>query len=253
MISIIAVMLCCFLLTMGAYVENCIGQQCSELVSIPLLDNMKATLKADLDVAELNKVLQKYIQQEVIKAVKGTFDTQMEGAVEQITDNVTRLTQSNVNAAIEKFQDCVCAKAFVGFSAYMSDGFVVAHSQSLSQGSTLIFDRTETNTAFVYNTNTGVFTAPSSGMYALTWTICVDSRIKDEDIGEFGTELVVDGQICGALHADTEQHADDDCSTGFIIKNVRRNAYLRNIYAHQGAILSREDRTRTTFSGWKLN
>ncbi|XP_071154769.1 heavy metal-binding protein HIP-like [Mytilus edulis] len=253
MISLIAVQLCCFLLTTNAHVEDCIGQQCSEVISIPLLDNMKATLKADLDVSELNKVLHNYIQQEVIKAVKGTFDTQMERAVEQITDNVTRLTQSNVNAVVEKFQDCECQKRFIGFSAYMSDGYVVAHSQSLTQRSTLIFDKTETNTASVYSEKTGVFTAPSSGMYAFTWTICVDSRIKDEDIGEFGTQLIVDGQICGALHADTEKSADDECSTGFIIKNVKNNAYLRNIYAHTGAILSRADRTRTTFSGWKLN
>lgn len=112
MISIIVVQLCCFLLTTNAHVEDCIGQQCSEVVSIPLLDNMKATLKADLDVAELNRVLHRYIQQEVIKVVKGTFDTQMERAVEQITDNVTRLTQSNVNAAVEKCQGKVSYDAF---------------------------------------------------------------------------------------------------------------------------------------------
>lgn len=135
----------------------------------------------------------------------------------------------------------------------MSDGYVVAHSQSLTYRSTLIFDKTETNAASVYSETTGVFTAPSIGMYAFTWTICVDSRIKDVDIGEFGTQLIVDGQLCGAVHADTEKSNDDECSTGFIIKNVKKHAYLRNIYGHQGAILSRAGQTRTTFSGWKLN
>ncbi|CAG2188877.1 unnamed protein product [Mytilus edulis] len=102
---------------------------------------------------------------------------------------------------------------------------------------------------------TGVFTAPSSGMYAFTWTLCVDSRINDGGYGEFGTELVVDGQICGTLHADTESHADDACSTGFIIKYVRKTGkvYLRNNDDHQGSFLSKDSQTRTTFSGWKLN
>ncbi|XP_071123781.1 uncharacterized protein, partial [Mytilus edulis] len=147
------------------------------------------------------------------------------------------------------------SKAFVGFSAYMSEGFVDGHSKFLSQGKSLIFDQTETNTAGVYNTNTGIFKAPSSGMYAFTWTLCVDSRINDGGIGEFGTELVVDGKACGKLHADTEHAADDACSTGFVIKYVRGGGtvYLRNIYEHQGRILSKENRTRTTFSGWKLN
>ncbi|CAG2221860.1 unnamed protein product [Mytilus edulis] len=122
-------------------------------------------------------------------------------------------------------------KAFVGFSAYMSEGFADSHSKSLSLGKPLIFDQTETNTAGVYNIHT------------------------DEDIGEFGTELVVDGKACGKLHVDTEHAADDACSTGFVIKYVRdgRTVHLKNIYTNQGRLLSKERQTRTTFSGWKLN
>lgn len=104
MIFTLAIQFCCFLFTIGANIDNCIGQQCSEVVSIPLVDKMKATLKADIDIAELNKVLQKYIQQEVTKAVKGATFNQMEGTVNQITENVTRLLQSNVSATIDKFQ-----------------------------------------------------------------------------------------------------------------------------------------------------
>lgn len=146
-------------------------------------------------------------------------------------------------------------KVFIGFSAYMSEHSVKAHSKSLKKGDTLIFTKTETNSYQVYKTATGVFTAPSSGTYAFTWTLCVDSRIKDGGYGEFGTELVVDGQICGTLHADTESKSDDACSTGFIIKYVRKTGkvYLRNNDDHQGYILSNDSQTRTTFSGWKLN
>ncbi|VDI17657.1 Hypothetical predicted protein [Mytilus galloprovincialis] len=146
-------------------------------------------------------------------------------------------------------------KAFKGFSAYMSQGFVDGHSKSLSEGKTLIFDMTETNTDGVYNTKTGIFKAPSSGMYGFTWTICVDGGKNDGGFGEFGTELVVDGKICGKLHIDTEVRHDDECSTGFVIKYITEGgaARLRNIYSHQGRLLSNENRTRTTFTGWKLN
>lgn len=95
----------------------------------------------------------------------------------------------------------------------MSHGFVDGHSSSLSQGKTPIFDQTETNTAGVYNTNTGIFQAPSGGMYAFTWTICVNSNINEGGYRELGTDLVVDGRICGNVHADTETGGDDACST----------------------------------------
>ncbi|XP_071177987.1 uncharacterized protein [Mytilus edulis] len=147
-------------------------------------------------------------------------------------------------------------RTFIGFSAYMSHGFVNGHSSSLSQGKTLIFDQAETNTTGVYNTNTGIFQAPSGGMYAFTWTICVNSNIKDGGgYGEFGTDLVVDGRICGNVHADTETYGDDACSTGFIFKYVRegRTVSLRNTSDHQGRLRSSDGYTRSTFSGWKLN
>ncbi|VDI58752.1 Hypothetical predicted protein [Mytilus galloprovincialis] len=114
---------------------------------------------------------------------------------------------------------------------------------------------TETNTDGIYSTNTGIFKAPSTGMYAFTWTICVDSFTDDDGYGEFGVELVIDGKICGKIHADTEVRTDDQCSTGFVIKCMTEGgaARLRNIYVHQGRLLSNENRARTTFTGWKLN
>ncbi|CAG2192896.1 unnamed protein product [Mytilus edulis] len=128
-------------------------------------------------------------------------------------------------------------KAFIGFSAYMSQGFVDGHSKSLSEGKTLIFDMTETNTDGIYNTNTEA------------------QRRYDGGYGEFGVELVIDGKSCGKVHADTEVRSDDQCSTGFVIKYMTEGgaARLRNIYTHSGRLLSNENRTRTTFTGWKLN
>ncbi|XP_063447804.1 uncharacterized protein LOC134727357 [Mytilus trossulus] len=133
----------------------------------------------------------------------------------------------------------------------MSQGFVDGHSKFLSLGKTLIFDMTEINTDGIYNTNTGIFKAPSTGMYAFTWTICVDSITDDDGYGEFGVELVIDGKNCGKIYADTGVRTDDQCSTGFVIKYMTEGgaARLRNIYIHQGRLLSNENRARTTFTG----
>jgi hypothetical protein len=40
----------------------------------------------------------------------------------------------------------------------------------MTNGATLIYDRTVSNQHGYYNTRTGIFTAPSNGMYAFTWT-----------------------------------------------------------------------------------
>lgn len=130
-------------------------------------------------------------------------------------------------------------------------------SQSMTNGDTLIYDRTVSNQNGYYNTRTGIFTAPSSGMYAFTWTLCVDSRHTDGanwSRGEYGTELMYGTAVIGILHADTETSGDDDCTTGFVVKYVleNREIRIRNDYAHQGRLLSIEGHTRTTFSGWKL-
>ncbi|XP_063448021.1 collagen alpha-2(VIII) chain-like [Mytilus trossulus] len=128
---------------------------------------MKATLKADIDVAELNKVLQKYIHQEVTKSVKGAIFNQMEGTVDQITDNVTRLIQSNVDAKIDKFQDCQCSnrETTPAFSS------VLTHDQSYSANVSIKFDRVVVNIKDGYDPTTGIFTAPSKGVYHISSTV----------------------------------------------------------------------------------
>ena len=45
----------------------------SRTISMPLLNDIKATLKADVDVTEMNKYLQAYIQEEVKKRCSKCF------------------------------------------------------------------------------------------------------------------------------------------------------------------------------------
>ncbi|CAC5416250.1 unnamed protein product [Mytilus coruscus] len=105
MIYVLNLLLCSFLSASGAPVHDCTGEQCRDIISVPLIDEMKATLKADLDVSKLNNVLQNYILEEVTKAIKISFDIQMEKAVDQIYSNVTRLMQSDIKTKLETLQE----------------------------------------------------------------------------------------------------------------------------------------------------
>ena len=120
----------------------------------------------------------------------------------------------------------------------MSDGFVLEHSKSLSSGKTIIFDQTETNIDLAYDPTTGIFKAPYTGHYAFTWTLCADSRVNDSGLGEFGSQLIVDERVVGAVHAESERTPDDDCATGFVITHTTKgaNVFLINKYMHTGAL-----------------
>ncbi|VDI14165.1 Hypothetical predicted protein [Mytilus galloprovincialis] len=146
----------------------------------------------------------------------------------------------------------------VAFSSYITEASANSQSASMTDGAIIKFDKTEANEGEGFSTSTGKFTAPSSGLYGFTWTFCVDSRTTDGGplyYGEYGTKLMSGNSVIGVLHTDTETTKDDACSTGFVIKYVSEGTevYVKNNYAHQGKILSKENHTRTTFSGWKLN
>ena len=94
-------LLCRVLSASGSSVHNCIGEQCWDIISVPLIDEMKVTLKADLDHSKLNNVLHKYILEVVTKAVKEFADIQMEKAVNEIHGNVTKLMQSDIQTKFE--------------------------------------------------------------------------------------------------------------------------------------------------------
>ena len=69
----------------------------SETISMPLLNDIKATLKADVDVTEMNKYLRVYIQKEVKTGVANALAT----LVEDIIGNKTEEAELRM---IEKLQ-----------------------------------------------------------------------------------------------------------------------------------------------------
>lgn len=66
----------------------------SETISMPLLNELKATLKADVDVTEMNKYLQAYIQEEVKKGVANALVTLVEDIINNKTEEAElRITE----------------------------------------------------------------------------------------------------------------------------------------------------------------
>ena len=76
---------------------------------MPLLDSMKATLRADLDVTEMNKFLETYIQQEINKGI----ETAMAAAIENMIKNYTTGMDSRIS---EKFKGNEFLSLFVVFT-----------------------------------------------------------------------------------------------------------------------------------------
>ena len=60
---------------------------------MPLLNELKATLKADVDVTEMNKYLQAYIQEEVKKGVANALVTLVEDIINNKTEVELRITE----------------------------------------------------------------------------------------------------------------------------------------------------------------
>lgn len=78
--------------------DSCDGEQCGSVISMPIMDNMKASLKADLDVSKMNKHLKAYIEQEIEKGVK----TAMENLMKQMIENKTEKMNAEIMTMFEK-------------------------------------------------------------------------------------------------------------------------------------------------------
>lgn len=76
---------------------ECIGPNCEKLISMPLLDNMEATLKADLDVRKLNKFLKVFIGQVVKKEVEDVMREDMRTIMNETVSNVENLFKDRTN------------------------------------------------------------------------------------------------------------------------------------------------------------
>lgn len=73
--------------------SECTGPNCEQIISMPLLDNMEATLKADLDVRKLNS----FIRQIVKKEVEDVMREDIKKIMNESVSNVENLLKDRTN------------------------------------------------------------------------------------------------------------------------------------------------------------
>ena len=98
------VFLCCISLSTAVPSpenNNCIESECEQTVSLPLLNEVKATLKADIDMRKLNIVLKTYIQQEIKKGIGQAFSDERTNIMEA----VEKTANYSIDNAIYKTSD----------------------------------------------------------------------------------------------------------------------------------------------------
>ena len=141
----------------------------------------------------------------------------------------------------------------MAFYAYISKDFT-----QIGKDHVFVFDTVVTNNGHAYNNYSGTFTAPSSGLYAFSYTIAVGghhmSGDHDTNFGEVYVRLVRNASPCGAIAADTEALYDDEMSTGFAILFLDAGDIVQVISQDpsQGTLLSDHDQY-WTFSGFKIS
>lgn len=77
--------------------SKCSGPNCEQIISMPLLDNMEATLKADLDVRKLKTVLKSFIRQVVKNEVENAMREDMRTVMNETVSNVESLFDDRTN------------------------------------------------------------------------------------------------------------------------------------------------------------
>lgn len=158
----------------------------------------------------------------------------------------TRIVSNQVTlkGEMERHRNTRLSPEPVAFYAYM-----YASEPNPSLHHALIFDEVKTNVGSGYNQFSGVFTAPSPGLYVFTWTIYAGNH------GQTGFFIYVNHEVLGATWGETDGVARDfDSDSGSIVVslNANDNVYIRSAMACSTYVISDEG-ARTSFAGWRLN
>lgn len=123
----------------------------------------------------------------------------------------------------------------------------------MPEGSIFIFDIVETNLGNGYNKTTGIFTTPTSSLYAFTY---VARSKSNSQYGEINAALMQNEVVKGVIVADTEKQYDIGSATGFVVLETKPGDRFRIAVTEwngQGDIYSNNNNGRTSFSGFRVS
>ncbi|VDI30123.1 Hypothetical predicted protein [Mytilus galloprovincialis] len=114
-------------------------------------------------------------------------------------------------------------------------------------GRRLVFDVAKTNQGNGYNSHTGVFSCPKTGIYVFVWVVRLYSA-------RHSTELMINNSVYGSLYL-RNGHTDGTVS-GTVVAHASKgdSVYVRIHSTHEGSgYINSNTYGKTTFSGWLLN
>lgn len=155
----------------------------------------------------------------------------------------TRISKAEV-AEIERPRNIRLSPEPIAFFAYMSNS-----EPNPSIYHALIFDVIKTNVGGGYNEFSGIFSAPSNGLYVFTWTIYTG------DHGQTGFRIYVNHDEVVGTFGETDNNQNDfdsDSGSMVVALNAHDSVYIRSSMTCTTNVIS-EVGARTTFAGWRLN
>ncbi|XP_033757514.1 uncharacterized protein LOC117339876 [Pecten maximus] len=114
----------------------------------------------------------------------------------------------------------------------------------------VVFDEVALDHGYGYKPRLGIYVAPESGTYVVTWTmLCYGQEL-------FRTLLVLNGSVKGSSWTDAILTKDIQQTAALVVLSMNQGDHLfirmGPIFGN-GTILSRNDLAVSTFSGWKLD
>ncbi|XP_052103252.1 heavy metal-binding protein HIP-like isoform X2 [Mytilus californianus] len=214
---------------------------------MPLLDEMKGTLKADFDVSEMNKLLKTYIDQEIRSeveiALKRGVENIINSRLEQVQQETASAIDKNMSRHISTFESTYLKgqtymvnllKETVGdfkkktdplrqeYAILIKELFKVStkyaffatlssDKNNLPNNAVVIFDAVSLNEGHAYDRRTGKFTCPEDGIYHFSWTT-VSGAGRD-----FSSVLVANDKKIAANAVDSDSVSDTMTGTSNVI------------------------------------
>ncbi|XP_056016173.1 heavy metal-binding protein HIP-like [Ostrea edulis] len=128
----------------------------------------------------------------------------------------------------------------VAFHARMSSSL-----QNLGRSAVVVFGKVILNSGSAFDGNTGIFTAPTDGIYSFTWTILTKPG------SYFNTQIVINGKLVGYNNADGKSGSShqESSSTTAVIRMKKKDKVWIRIYGREGKYAYAD---WSSFSGFQL-